>query len=440
MNMQVPDNSAAFAPPALRKLTDTGLTPVMMRDIVLKTIFRKNVEQVSEIAKAVCLPIPLTTELIDMLRDQNLLQATGTLHATSSSEMGFQLTDGGKARALDALSQSEYYGAMPVPLEAYKVQVKRQSIRDIKLTRDMLEASMGHLILPDGLIDQLGPAVGSGRSVLMYGPPGNGKSSIAEGIRAAMGDNIYVPHALSYAGQVITVYDPIVHTPVMQAETPEQTSLRRSASKFDTRYLLCQRPTVMTGGELNLSMLDLNYNAVSRTYQASLQLKSTGGVFIVDDLGRQEEPPQALINRWIVPMEVNYDILALQSGEKFEVPFDTLVVFSTNFHPNEIFDQAALRRIFFKIKIDGPSQEDFLKIFAMVAKKKGVPLDEASLIHMLKKKYPTIDNIYANYHPVFLCDQIKAICEFEGIPYQMTPDFIDRAWENLYVREEKIVH
>ncbi len=440
MNMQVTDNSAAFAPPALRKLTDTGLTIVMMRDIVLKTIFRKNVEQVSEIAKAVCLPIPLTTELIDMLRDQNLLQATGTLHATSSNEMGFQLTDGGKARALDALSQSEYYGAMPVPLEDYKVQVKRQSIRDIKLTRDMLEASMGHLILPDGLIDQLGPAVGSGRSVLMYGPPGNGKSSIAEGIRAAMGDNIYVPHALAYAGQVITVFDPIVHTPIMKSETSEQTSLRRSASKFDTRYLLCTRPTVMTGGELNLSMLDLNYNAVSRTYQASLQLKSTGGVFIVDDLGRQEEPPQALINRWIVPMEVNYDILALQSGEKFEVPFDTLVVFSTNFHPNEIFDQAALRRIFFKVKIDGPNQEQFLKIFAMVAKKKGVPLDEASLIHMLKKKYPTIDNIYANYHPVFLCDQIKAICEFEGIPYQMRPEFIDRAWENLYVREEEIVH
>ncbi|MEX3016485.1 ATPase [Gymnodinialimonas hymeniacidonis] len=440
MNMQVTDNSAAFAPPALRKLTDTGLTIVMMRDIVLKTIFRKNVEQVSEIAKAVCLPIPLTTELIDMLRDQNLLQATGTLHATSSNEMGFQLTDGGKARALDALSQSEYYGAMPVPLEDYKVQVKRQSIRDIKLTRDMLEASMGHLILPDGLIDQLGPAVGSGRSVLMYGPPGNGKSSIAEGIRAAMGDNIYVPHALAYAGQVITVFDPIVHTPVMKSETSEQTSLRRSASKFDTRYLLCTRPTVMTGGELNLSMLDLNYNAVSRTYQASLQLKSTGGVFIVDDLGRQEEPPQALINRWIVPMEVNYDILALQSGEKFEVPFDTLVVFSTNFHPNEIFDQAALRRIFFKVKIDGSNQEQFLKIFAMVAKKKGVPLDEASLIHMLKKKYPTIDNIYANYHPVFLCDQIKAICDFEGIPYQMRPEFIDRAWENLYVREETIVH
>ncbi len=438
MNMQVTE--PGFAPPPLRKLQDTGLTVVMMRDILLKTIFRKNVEQASEIARAICLPIPLAQQLIDMLRDQNMLQATGTLHATSSNEMGYQLTDGGKARALDALSQSEYYGPMPVPLADYKVQVKRQSIRDIHLTRPMLEASMGHLILPEGLIDQLGPAVGSGRSVLMYGPPGNGKSSIAEGIRAAMGDKIYVPQALAYAGQVITVYDPIVHTPVKTAEDGDQSPLRKNAARHDTRYLLCSRPTVMTGGELKLSMLDLNYNPVSRTYQASMQLKSTGGVFIVDDLGRQEESPQSLINRWIVPMEVNYDILALQSGEKFEVPFDTLVVFSTNFHPNKIFDQAALRRIFFKVKIDGPTQSQFLKIFAMVAKKKGVPLDEASLIHMLKKKYPTINNVYANYHPVFLCDQIKAICEFEGIPYQMRPEFIDRAWENLYVSEEEIVH
>jgi hypothetical protein len=440
MNMQVPQ-SELTAPPPLRKLSDTGLTPVMMRDILLKTVFRKNVEKASEIAKAIAMPLPLTQDLIDDVREMGLMQATGTLHATSSSEMGFQLTDGGKARALDALSQSEYYGPMPVPLEDYKEQVKRQSIRDIRLTRDMLEASMGHLILPDGLIDQLGPAVGSGRSVLMYGPPGNGKSSIAEGIRAAMGDNIYVPHALSYAGQVITLFDPIVHTPVLATEDPDrQSPLRKTAARHDTRYILCKRPTVMTGGELTLSMLDLNYNAVSRTYQASLQLKSTGGVFIVDDLGRQEESPQALINRWIVPMENAYDILALQSGEKFEVPFDTLVVFSTNFHPNDIFDQAALRRIFFKVKIDGPTQEQFLKIFAMVAKKKGIALDEASLIHLLKTKYPTIDHIYANYHPVFLCDQIKAICEFEGIPYQMRPDFIDRAWENLFVKEEKIVH
>ena len=195
---------------------------------------------------------------------------------------------------------------------------------------------------------------------------------------------------------------------------------------------------MVTGGELKLSMLDLVYNPVARTYQAPLQLKSTGGVFIVDDLGRQEEPPQALVNRWIVPLEESRDILSLQSGEKFTVPFDTLVIFSTNFHPNEIFDGAALRRIFFKIKIDGPDAKGFLKIFAMVARKKQMPLDEAALAHLMKVKYPTIENRYANYQPVFLIDQMRAICDFEGIPYQMTPELIDRAWANMFVRDESI--
>jgi len=411
---------------------------VMMRDILLKTIFRKNVDTVTEVAEAVCLPGSVTQELIDIAREQKLLEATGTLNANSGNEMGYQLTDAGKARALDALSQSEYFGAMPVPLDVYREQVKRQSIRNIQVTRDQLTGAMGHLVLPDSLLDHLGPAVSAGRSILMYGPPGNGKSSISNGIRDALGDNVYVPRAIEYAGQVITVYDPIVHNAIEQ-EADDPNSLRRR-KRFDTRYVMCERPTVVTGGELSLSMLDLVYNPTARTYQAPLQLKSTGGIFIVDDLGRQAEPPQALINRWIVPLEESKDILGLQSGEKFEVPFDTLVIFSTNFHPNEIFDQAALRRIFFKIKIDGPNQENFLKIFAMVARKRGMPLDEAALVHLLKVKYPTIQNIYANYQPIFLIDQMISICEFEGIPYQMSPDLIDRAWANMFVKEEKIVH
>ncbi len=272
----------------------------------------------------------------------------------------------------------------------------------------------------------------------MYGPPGNGKSSISNGIRDAMGDKVYVPFAIEYSGQVITVYDPIVHT-AASVQEDDPTQLRRSSNRFDSRYVCCERPTVITGGELSLDMLDLVYNPNAKTYQAPLQLKSTGGIFIVDDLGRQAEPPQSLVNRWIVPLEESKDILALQSGEKFEVPFDTLVIFSTNFHPNEIFDQAALRRIFYKIKIDGPNQENFLKIFALVARKKGMPLDEKALVHLLKVKYPTIKNIYANYQPVFLIDQMIAICEFEGIPYQMTPDLVDRAWANMFVKDEVIV-
>ena len=440
MNVQVDPASitpAVIAPPAPRSLQETGLSMVMMRDILLKTMFRMNLDQVSQIARVVCLPVTAVQELIDIARGQRLLEATGTLHATSGGEMGYQLTDAGKARALDALAQSEYYGAMPVPLEEYSAQVKRQSVRNMKLTRDQLMSGMGHLILPEDLIGNLGPAVGSGRSILMYGPPGNGKSSISNGIRDSLGDRIYIPRAVEYSGQVITVYDPIVHAAAVEI-ADDASSLRRSSNRFDQRYVWCARPSVITGGELTLDMLDLKYNTTARTYTAPLQMKSNGGIFIVDDLGRQSDPPQKLVNRWIVPLEESRDILQLQSGEKFTVPFDTLVIFSTNFHPNEIFDGAALRRIFFKIKIDGPNQENFLKIFALVARKKKMPIDQAAIIHLLKNKYPTINNNYANYQPVFLIDQMIAICEFEGIPYQMSPELIDRAWANMFVKNEAI--
>ncbi|NBT32711.1 MAG: ATPase, partial [Rhodobacteraceae bacterium] len=266
MNMQ---STAVMAPPAPRSLEAMRLPTVMMRDILLKTIFRMNSNIVSELARAICLPVQVTQELIDMARGQKLLEATGTLNPMAGNEMGYQLTDAGKARALDALSQSEYYGAMPVPLEVYAEQVKRQSIKNIQVTRDQLTAAMGHLILPDDLLSNLGPAVSAGRSILMYGPPGNGKSSISNGIRDALGDKIYIPRAIEYAGQVITVYDPIVHS-AAEEDVDDPNSLRRTSGRFDTRYVKCERPTVITGGELSLSMLDLVYNPVARTYQAPL--------------------------------------------------------------------------------------------------------------------------------------------------------------------------
>lgn len=435
MNMQ--PTTGVIAPALPRSLAETGIATVMLRDILLKTMFRTNLDLVSKLARVVCLPVQLTQELVDLARTQRLIEATGTLHATSGNEMGYQLTEAGKARALDALAQSEYYGAVPVPLDLYAQQMRRQSVRNMALTREDLMRAMGHLVLPPDLIGNLGPAVTSGRSILMYGPPGNGKSSISNGIRAALGDKIYIPRAIEYSGQIISVYDPIVHTAATE-QLDDPTALRRAGNRYDSRYVYCDRPAVITGGELTLDMLDLKYNPTARTYQAPLQLKSSGGIFIVDDLGRQSEPPQKLVNRWIVPLEEGRDILALQSGEKFTVPFDTLVIFSTNFHPNEIFDGAALRRIFFKIKVDGPSQENFLKIFAMVARKRQMPLNEEALLYLLRTKYPTINNTFANYQPVFLIDQIIAICDFEGIAHQMTPDLVDRAWSNMFVRDESI--
>lgn len=430
--------SPITAPARPKRLADLGLQETLLLDILLKTMFRRSLSRVSEIADALCVPPPIAQELVDLARGIKFVEAMGSLTADGPEEMRYTLSELGRARAQDALTQSEYYGAVPVPLDAFRAQAERQSVKNVTLTADRLKAAMGHLILPPDFLRDLGPAIASGRSVLLYGPPGNGKSSISNGIRDALGDHVYVPRAIEFAGQVITLFDPVVHREVAVDDTPSS-PLRRMAS-FDPRYVCCQRPAVITGGELELSMLDLTYNPVSRTYQAPLQLKATGGVFIVDDLGRQQEPPQKLINRWIVPMEAGYDILNLQSGEKFIVPFDTLVIFSTNFHPNDIFDGAALRRVFFKILIDGPTKEEFLRVFAMVARAKKIPLDENALVHLLTRKYPTIGNVYANFHAPFLIDQILAICDFEGRAPQMTPDLIDRAWDNLFIKEGAIAH
>ena len=428
-------SNSVHAPVPPLTLAELDLQPVLCRDIMLKTVFRQNLALASQIAEALCILPPVAQELIEMARAEGLIETLGTRGA-ASSELRYQLTDGGRARALDALEQSEYYGALPVTLEAFTEQTKRQSIRDVTITQDMLEGSMKHLILPDGMLDELGPAVSSGKSILMYGPPGNGKSSISNGIRDAMGDKIFIPRCIAYEGQVVSVYDPIVHTEA-KPEDGGEIALRRTA-QHDPRFILCNRPTVMTGGELTLDMLDLNYNKTSRTYQAPLQLKSTGGVFIVDDLGRQQEPAQALINRWIVPMENSIDILTLQSGQKFVVPFDTLVIFSTNFAPAELFDGAALRRIAYKVLIDGPNREDYIKIFLLISKMKGIRPTEEVLAHLLNNKYPTVDNLYANYQPGFLIDQMLSICDYEQREKEMTVDLVDRAWEHLFVKDRAI--
>ncbi len=427
----------ALAPIEPTTLAETGISKVFAREIFIKTIFRKNIELASEMAKELCVTVPIIMELIQTCRAQNLLETLGNDEGAMSSEMRYQMTETGKARALQALQQSEYFGPLPVPMADFEKQVERQTIRNVGITKGKLEDAMNHLIIPDGLLDQIGPAVNSGKSILMYGPPGNGKSSISNGIRAAMGDKIFMPRVLEYAGQVISVYDPIIHTSATDAQD-DVNSLRRTGGDFDKRYVQCDRPSVITGGELCLDMLELKYNPNSKTYQAPLQLKAAGGVFIVDDLGRQAESPQALINRWIVPMEGGEDILSLQSGEKFTVPFDTLVIFSTNFHPNKIFDGAALRRIYFKILIESPSREDMLQIYMLVAKAKKFALDKDALVYLFGTKYAEVDHKYAAYQAPFLIDQMKSICEYQGLPRVMTPDLIDHAWSNMFVEDSDI--
>ena len=426
--------STAPEPPTT--VEDTGLEPGFLVDLLVKTVYRMGLERPSDIGRAMKLPIGIVTQLIEMAQAQRMMETLGPLGASLTAEMRYALTGKGREWALEALSQSEYFGPAPVTLEAFSEQIERQSIRNITLTRPTLDRVFSELTLEPRLMEKLGPAANCSASVLLYGPPGNGKSTIAEAICTAFGGTVYFPHAIEVDKQIITVFDPTVHTRAeAEDEGGEGGRLRRDGG-HDRRYLPCRRPSVITGGELTLDRLDLALNKVSRIYEAPMQLKASGGVLVIDDFGRQRQSPQELINRLIIPLEAGRDYLALETGRKFEVPFDELVVFSTNIPPKQLVDDAALRRLRYKVLVDKPDQATFVQIFVRATRKFGMAIDEETLMYVLTELYEKTEGAhYAGFHPRFLIDQVKSISAFEGVKPQLRPDFLARAWENLFTAE-----
>ena len=424
----------AHAPPPPRSIAETGLEPGFLIDLLVKTIYRMGLEQPSEIGREMKLPVGIVIKLIEAAQSTKLMQTLGQLGASMTAEMRYALTGKGREWALESLAQSEWIGPAPVTLRSYSDQMISQSIRRETLTRPMLDQVFSELTLPRELMEKLGPAANSGASILLYGPPGNGKSSIAEAICTAFRGRVYFPHAIVVDKQIITVFDPTVHHRVADDEEVG-TGLRRE-SGHDQRYVACRRPAVITGGELTLDRLDLALNTVSRVYEAPMQLKAAGGVLVIDDFGRQRQSPQALINRLIIPLENGIDYLALQTGRKFELPFDALVVFSTNIAPKTLVDEAALRRLRYKILIDKPDRDTFIEIFYRTARRFGLELDEETLAFILTELYAKHEGAeFHCFHPRFLIEQTKAICAFEGVAPQFRPDFLRRAWGNLFISE-----
>ena len=422
------------APPPPRSIAETGLEPGFLVDLLVKTIYRMGLEQPSEIGREMKLPVGIVIKLIEAAQSTKLMQTLGQLGASMTAEMRYALTGKGREWALESLAQSEWIGPVPVTLRSYSDQMISQSIRRETLTRPMLARVFAELTLPRELMEKLGPAANSGASILLYGPPGNGKSSIAEAICTAFKGRVYFPHAIVVDKQVITVFDPTVHHCVADDEEVG-TGLRRE-SGHDQRYVACRRPAVITGGELTLDRLDLALNTVSRVYEAPMQLKAAGGVLVIDDFGRQRQSPQELINRLIIPLENGIDYLALQTGRKFELPFDALVVFSTNIAPKKLVDEAALRRLRYKILIDKPDRDTFIEIFYRTAQRFGLTLDEETLAYILTELYGKQEGAeFHCFHPRFLIEQTKAICAFEGVAPQFRPDFLRRAWGNLFISE-----
>ena len=418
------------APKPPNSLAETGLDEVFLVDLLAKTIDAMGLERPTEIAQAMKLPRWIVDELLSIAVELKLFYVLGQHGANLHAEMRYGMTERGHERAVEAFSKNHWIGPTPVPLEQFVEQATHQSIRGETLTRAMLEHAFADLTLSESVMQQLGPAANSGQSIMLHGPAGNGKSTIAEAFCRAYQQPVFIPHALEVDNQVITLYDPTVHIEVGEAGPAD--GIRRSGAGYDQRYVRCKRPAVITGGELTLEKLDLAYSPEARIYEAPYQLKAVGGVFVVDDFGRQRHQPQQLVNRLIVPLENRIDYLSLRTGRKFEVPFDTLVIFSTNLEPSTLLDAAGLRRIRFKIPIMPPDRDQFIRIFARTAQRNGMALDEETLAFVLFDLYgQTPSAAFHAYHPRFLVEQSLAICAYEGVEPQLKPEFLSRAWQHM---------
>jgi len=380
------------------------------------------------------LSVVIVDEMLRLGQDLKLIETLGQRGASMTAEMRYTLSSRGRTRALEAMAKSEYAGPAPVPLSNFVAQTEAQSIRGEVLSRTMLEKVFAKLTLSDDLMAKIGPAVNSGQSIMLYGPAGNGKSSIAVAITQAYEDNVYLPYCFEVDNQVVTLYDPTVHHRLDKDDYGNE-GLRRGGS-FDKRYVLCRRPSVVAGGELTLEALNLAYNPTSRIYEAPMQLKAVGGVLVIDDFGRQRHTPQEMINRLIIPLEAQVDYLTLQTGRKFEVPFDPVVIFSTNIAPATLADEAALRRLRYKIEVGPPSKDLYIKIFARCARQYDLELTEDILAHLLLDLYPNQPGAgFHAFHPRFLIEQTLSICTYEGTKPELRRDFLDRAWINLFAKD-----
>lgn len=417
-------------PPQPRTVGDTGLNFLFMIELLTKVLFLRGQLRLIELSDHLKLSIGVLEPLLTFLRTERMCEVSRS--TSSDTSTSYNLTDLGRLRAEDFLQKSQYAGPAPVSLESYIQQIQQQSVSNMQVTHQDIVKAFDGIVVKENILKQFGAAMNSGRAIFVYGPAGSGKSFISEHLVGLLSGDIAIPYAVVVDEAVIQVFDPLVHIPTPQTDASVCLDGRRAC---DTRWVLCHRPVVTTGGELTLPMLDLDFDASSRFYQAPPQVKANNGLLIIDDLGRQLTPVLALLNRWIVPLDRRVDYLALHTGKKFMVPFDVIVVFSTNMPPKQLADEAFLRRLGYKIYIGALDEQDYRDIAKQVCEELSVPFSKDGIDYLVHEHH------YKEGRPLYACiprdiiGQVRDIARYSGQKPEMTQELLDWAWSNYYARD-----
>ncbi|MBA2755025.1 MAG: ATP-binding protein [Chloroflexia bacterium] len=425
MATNLTEQGAAFAvAKEPQSVEQTGLDLGSIADLALKVIYFNNQVMGQSISDEICLPFfNIVDKALASLKREELIEVAGS-QGFGEQAYQYTITPKGVVRVHQVLDRTTYVGPAPVTLEQYTIVIKNQAIADVRVSPTMVREAMADLVLDDLLIDSMGQAVNTGRSLFLFGPPGNGKTVLAEHIIPLLGGHVLIPHAFTVDGQIIKVLDLHNHQPV---------PIPAGRQTWDRRFVLCRRPALIAGGELTLDLLDLVYDASAKIYEAPLQVKANGGMFLIDDFGRQQVQPRQLLNRWIVPLEKRVDYMTLHTGKKIEIPFDQLIVFSTNLAPKDLVDEAFLRRIQNKVHIGNPTVETYREIFRRQCEALEIPFDQNGLVYLLREYYVKPKRELRSVHPRDILRILIGIARYMDISPRLTPDLLDRACHTYFV-------
>jgi hypothetical protein len=437
-----PESKNTFSPTPPKTPEDTGLNVPFIFDLILRTIYNRGRLTGAELAGELRLPFQVINPILPLMRKQNLIDMVGQKGAgMGDAALEYEIKPPKGTQAIeDALQKTAYVGPAPVPFLDYVEAIGAQTIKGLVVTRRSIQRAFSDLIITDAVFNEIGPAINSAQSIFFFGYPGNGKTSVAERITRLMGDSIYIPYAIEANGQIIQLFDPIVHEPIDSEVDSEPAGTMYALMKgpsWDRRYVRIKRPTIVVGGELSMPMLDLKYNEFGKYYEAPVHMKANGGIFMIDDFGRQQMRPMELLNRWIVPLEKKYDYLTTATGTKIEVPFDQILIFSTNLDPTQLADEAFLRRIKFKIEIRDPEESQWRQIWKLVCKGRKVAYEDKGIDYLVEKWYRPHNRPFRMCQPRDLLDQMVCIAKYNMEQVTFSPDLIDAACLTYFVSQEK---